>query len=234
MQFAALPRRVKHFAERRLRLRRLGTVYDKYATFTMMPREDVAATLAAVEDVAAVPGCVIECGVWRGGMIAAMADVLGPTRPYFLFDSFEGLPPPKDIDGPAAKAWLADPNGPWYFNNCAAEQDFAERAMRLSGATDYQCVKGWFDQTVPAFKPPQPIAILRLDGDWYDSIIVCLRSLAPHLSPDGIVLIDDYWNWDGCSRAVHQFLAETKSAARLDRIYNHVCIIRGLGARGEQ
>ena len=53
-----------------------------------------------------IPGCVVECGVWRGGMSAGMAEVLGVERNYFLFDSFEGLPPAReDLDGTAAVAW---------------------------------------------------------------------------------------------------------------------------------
>ncbi len=52
-----------------------------------------------------VKGCVVECGVWRGGMSAGMAEVLGPDREYFLFDRFEGLPPATGPDGVYAKTW---------------------------------------------------------------------------------------------------------------------------------
>jgi hypothetical protein len=72
--------------------------------------------------------------------------------------------------------------------------------------------------------PPVPIAILRLDGDWYDSTLVVLRSLWQFMAPNGVVIIDDYYAWDGCSRAVHDFLYDIKSTARLKQSHG-ICII---------
>jgi O-methyltransferase len=86
------------------------------------------------------------------------------------------------------------------------------------------CARGWFDQTVPAFAAENPsIALLRLDGDWYDSILVCLRSLFPCVVPGGFVTIDDHDYWDGCSRAVHDYLSETKSSAKIAKTGSGVC-----------
>ena len=76
-----------------------------------------------------VEGIVVECGVWRGGAIASIAEVLGPDRHYFLFDSFEGLPPADDIDGESAAAWQADTSSPDYHDNCSAEERWAREAM---------------------------------------------------------------------------------------------------------
>jgi O-methyltransferase len=171
-----------------------------------------------------VCGSVVECGVWRGGMCAGIAATLGSNRNYYLFDSFEGLPPPTEYDGPAARAWQADKQSPTYYNNCSAEVAYAEQAMRLSGATNFELIKGWFETTLPQFTPKEPIAILRLDGDWYESTIFALRALWKHMNPNGIVIIDDYFAWDGCSRAVHDFLSETKSRARLTQRFG-VCYL---------
>ena len=96
--------------------------------------------------------------------------------------------------------------------------------MRLSGVPNYKLVKGWFENTLPEFDPPAPIAVLRLDGDWYDSTMVALESLFKHLSPDGIVILDDYYAWDGCSRAVHDFLSRHQLAARVTQRYD-ICVI---------
>ena len=101
-------------------------------------------------------------------MIAGIAEILGADREYFLFDSFEGLPPATAMDGERAKAWQKDTQSPTYYDNCRAPIEFAERAMKLSSARKYKIVKGWFDDTLPKFVPPCPIAILRLDGDWYE------------------------------------------------------------------
>src|SRR5687767_9345590 len=102
-------------------------------------------------------------------MSAGLAEVLGPAREYFLFDSFEGLPPAAAKDGPAAAAWQAGKDTPNYHDNCRAEQSFAEEAMRLAGATRCHFIRGWFNESLPGFTPPSKIAVLRLDADWYDS-----------------------------------------------------------------
>jgi O-methyltransferase len=73
---------------------------------------------------------------------------------------------------------------------------------------------GFFENTFQTFDPP-PIAVLRLDADWYDSTMACLNKLWNHVLPGGLILIDDYYTWDGCARAVHEFLASTKAAERI-------------------
>jgi len=192
-----------------------SAVYAKYAEYTMILKGNYINNLALIDKHRAVSGCVVECGVWRGGMIAGIAELLGPDRQYVLFDSFEGLPPAKEIDGPAALAWQADSTNPTYLDNCAAPSSFATHAMRLAGARNVSVHSGWFKDTLPGYAPPAPIAILRLDGDWYDSTMVCLEALFPHLAPEGVVILDDYCTWDGCRRAVHDYLYQYKSLARI-------------------
>lgn len=171
-----------------------------------------------------VGGCVVECGVWRGGMSAGMAEVLGPDREYFLFDSFEGLPPAQVVDGKTAIDWQADTRSAAYHDNCRAPIEFAERAMRLSGVPDYHIIKGWFTKTLPEFIPPCPIAVLRLDGDWYESTLIVLESLYEYLAPGALIIVDDYYAWDGCSRAIHDFLSQNQSVTRITQKYG-ICIL---------
>ena len=124
-------------------------------------------------------------------MIAGLAEVLGAGREYFLFDSFEGLPPAREeLDGASAVAWQKNSRSPAHYNNCTAAQEEAAAAMKLSGATSFSLVKGWFNETLPRFSPPNEIAVLRLDGDWYESTRVCLENLYPHVAPGGIVIIE--------------------------------------------
>ena len=117
----------------------------------------------------------------------------------------------------AAVAWQSNTESPAYYNNCTAAEEEAAAAMKLSGATSFSLVKGWFNETVPRFTPPSEIAVLRLDGDWYDSTRVCLENLYPHVAPGGIVIVDDYYNWDGCARAVNEFLAASASTNTVPR-----------------
>jgi len=209
---------------RALRAIRYLPLHRKYRDFTMAPSHYFWRNLLVANEHRHVKGCVIECGVWRGGMSAGIAEVLGPDRKYFLFDSFEGLPTATAEDGEYAKAWQEDTESPTYFDNCRAPIEFAERAMKLSGARDYQLVRGWFDQTLPGFSPPSPIAILRLDGDWYESTLVVLEALFKHLAPGGIVIVDDYYAWDGCSRAVHDFLSRHHLTARITQRHG-ICVL---------
>ena len=193
-------------------------IYRKFRAYTMIHEAKYVNNLELCFEFKAIPGCVIECGVWRGGMSAGMVQVLGPDRRYFLFDSFEGLPPAdEDVDGTAAIVWQSKTDSPTYYNNCGAPEEEATAAMKLSGATSYSLVKGWFNETIPRFTPPSEIAVLRLDGDWYESTRVCLEKLYPHVAPGGIVIIDDYYNWDGCARAVNEFLAASASTNTVPR-----------------
>ena len=196
----------------------------KYHQFTMAPASYFWRNMLLVDQRRHVNGCVIECGVWRGGMSAGMAEVLGPEREYFLFDSFEGLPPAQDVDGKAARDWQADSRGELYYDNCRAPVEFAERAMKLARVSKYTIVKGWFAQTIPGFVPPCPIAVLRLDGDWYESTMIVLENLYKYLAPDALVIVDDYYAWDGCSRAIHDFLSRHQLAARVTQKYG-VCVL---------
>ena len=82
-------------------------------------------------------------------------------------------------------------------------------ALKLP-AGSYELVRGWFQDTVPELAQrlaDEGIALLRLDGDWYDSTMVCLEHLVPLLHEEGVVILDDYYAWDGCARATHDYLS---------------------------
>lgn len=193
---------------------RFEQIYLKYKDRTMLRHEEYLANLALAATVN-TPGCVIECGVWKGGTSAGMAEVLGADREYFLFDSYQGHVDPQPIDGPAAFVWQKEKSGPWYFNNAVVGTEDADAAMSQSGAKNYRLVKGYFDDTLPGFKPPCPIAVLRIDCDWHASAMTCLRALFPYLADDGIMIADGYPDWDGYARAIHQYLAEYEGMARI-------------------
>jgi O-methyltransferase len=193
-------------------------LYRKHRRSTMTHATAYISNLLLARSVLDVSGCVVECGVWRGGMIAGIAEVLGPDRDYFLFDSFEGLPKAQRMDGEAIAAWQRNVGSTTYFDNCRASENEARAAMRMAGVPRSVTVKGWFERTLPGFKPSSPIALLRLDGDLYESTKVCLETLYKHVAANGLIVIDDYGTWEGCARAVNEFLAHTSE--------NHVLRLR--------
>jgi O-methyltransferase len=187
--------------------RRCRETFQKFRDYTMVPEEIYAGNLQLTLRVKKVSGAVVECGTWRGGMIAGIADILGSDRHYFLFDSFEGLPPAKEIDGEAALAWQRNTSAPIYHDNCRASEEEARRAMSMSAAIQYTIVKGWFKDTLPAARVG-PVAVLRLDADWYDSTKEILDNLADSVVPGGLILVDDYYTYEGCARAVNECAAK--------------------------
>lgn len=203
----------------------LKDIYDEFRPYTMVSQKTYTRNLLLAGRVRYLPGAVVECGTWKGGMAAGLARVMGEDRDYFLFDSFEGLPPAEPIDGKAALRWQQDTNSPSYHNNCTANESDAQEAMRRAGVTQVHLVKGWFEDTVASFPSKQQIAILRLDGDWYESTIRCLNELYPHVAAGGLILVDDYNTWEGCSKAVHDYLSQNQLPDRIYQFQNDVTYI---------
>ena len=208
-----------------LKKQKAKNVYNKYKDYTMIPSLIFIDNVLLCDNISSINGCIVECGVWRGGMIAGIYDYLELKRKCILFDSFEGLPNVRENDGDAAKIWQESNNGVG-LDNCKAEISFAEKAMKLANSKDHNIVRGWFDQTLPIANINEPIAILRLDGDWYDSTMVCLVNLYPLVAENGIIIIDDYYAWDGCSRAVHDYLSQNNLPLRISQTTNGVCYIK--------
>lgn len=187
----------------------------------MVGRRRYLDNLQLVRSLREVSGDFVECGVWRGGMMAGMAEIDSSRRSrprrYVLLDSFEGLPAPTEIDGEGAQQYASRTDAPGYLDNCRAERAEAQAAMdRLRRPVHHEIVPGWFERTVPLLASEQrPIALLRLDCDWYDSVTTCLTHLEPLVVPGGLVVVDDYYAWDGCARAVHEYLVETGASGRI-------------------
>jgi O-methyltransferase len=203
----------------------LYKIYRKYRLYTMVNADSYVRSLVLAKVYRGAPGSVVECGVWKGGMSAGMAEVVGPDRNYYLFDSFEGCPRAQEIDGPRALEWQNDVTSPHYRNNSSADIGFCQEAMKKAGAARCTIVKGWFDKTLPGFKAEGGIAVLRLDGDWYESTMTCLHHLFPQVNCGGVVIIDDYYSFEGCTRAVHEYLSQVGSTRRIKQLDNDVCFI---------
>lgn len=216
---------IKRISKEQLKFERsIQQIFLKYCDYTMTPKETYLGNLRLCNDFYNIDGDIVECGVWRGGMIAGIAELGGKKKKHYLLDSFEGLPIVKEIDGKAAADWQKNVEGVNYHNNCTAEIAYAEKAMKLSGV-NFELVKGWFKETLPKTKIERPISILRLDGDWYESTMDCLKYLYPKVNKYGLIILDDYFTWDGCSRAVHDYLSSISSVSRIFTSTEGICYI---------
>jgi O-methyltransferase len=154
-----------------------------------------------------VPGALVECGVWKGGSsgmmaLAHMATASPPLREIHLFDAFRGMPEPKEIDGPRASASMFEPDS--YPETISRDLMIRQIGYPKELVTFHV---GWFHETLPADAHSLgSIALLRLDGDWYESTKICLVNLYDQVSPGGLVVIDDYGHFEGCRVAVDEFL----------------------------
>lgn len=155
-----------------------------------------------------VPGDLIETGVWRGGSTIFMKAVLealnDTTRVVWVADSFAGLPKPKEDEYPADKGdWT------WTVAELAVSADEVRANFERYGLLDERVrfLEGWFRDTLP-IAPIESLAILRLDGDLYESTMDALRSLHPKVSEGGFVIVDDYGSYPACAQAVDDYRRE--------------------------
>lgn len=178
----------------------------------------------------AIPGDIVECGVWRGGsMLAAALTLLqmhSTDRTLHLFDTFAGMPEPDAEDitasGEAAATILADPSHRVFVNvraYAALNEVRATMQQTAYDAAKIAYIVGKVEETIPDHAP-ETIALLRLDTDWYQSTRHELEHLFPRLSPGGVLLIDDYGDWQGCRQAVDEYFAANRVPILLNRIDN--------------
>ncbi len=152
-----------------------------------------------------VPGDLIETGVWRGGACIFMRAILkahGVTdRKVWVADSFQGLPPPDADRYPADEGLKFHIHKELAVTVEQVKANFAKYNL-LDGQVEF--LQGWFKDTLPG-APIERLAILRLDGDMYESTIVALKALYHKLSPGGFAIIDDYGSVSACRAAVTDF-----------------------------
>ncbi|ETB10911.1 TylF/MycF family methyltransferase [Mycobacterium avium subsp. hominissuis] len=166
-----------------------------------------------------IPGDLVECGVWRGGASILMRAVLSAygdeKRCVWLCDSFEGVPPPDTAHYQADKGIkLHRAAGILAVPEAQVRANF-ERYGLLDDRVRF--VPGWFKDTLQD-APIERIAVLRLDGDLYESTIQALDALYPRLSAGGICIIDDYHAIDACRQAVTDYRSEHGVTAPIEEI----------------
>jgi O-methyltransferase len=201
-------------------------VIQQVQSWTMTSSERVYALIQAVRYVVAnrIAGAIIECGVWKGGSMAAVARTLlqmqDVSRDLYLFDTFEGMPQPSsqdsDYSGKSASALLREEP---RFTCADAPLVTVENVLRETGypTGKIHFVPGKVEDTIPA-SAPASISLLRLDTDWYESTKHELVHLFPRLSAGGVIIIDDYGHWQGARQACDEYFAENRIPILLNRI----------------
>jgi hypothetical protein len=172
-----------------------------------------------------VPGDFIETGVWRGGTTIFMRAILEAyaqsDRRVWVADSFEGLPKPDAEKYPIEASTHSGQVMAGVYKHFAVGLEEVQQNFARFGLLDDRAVflKGWFKDTLPS-APIGRLAVMRLDGDYYESTHDALVHLYPKLSAGGYVIIDDYGEdqWTYCRRAVDDYRQQEEISNPLLRV----------------
>src|ERR1700743_1474733 len=200
--------------------------YLRVKPYTMTTPERIASLCNAVNYLVEnnIEGDIVECGVWRGGSTMAAIDTLinvgDTTREVYLYDTFEGMSEPSELDkesftGTAAAELLKKYPDIKCISALEEVQNNVGNLKYPAQLVHY--VKGKVEETIPNTIPAK-IALLRLDTDWFESTAHELEHLYPLLVSGGGIIIDDYGHWEGARKAVDEYIADNKLPLLLNRI----------------
>lgn len=205
-------------------------LYGQCRPYTMTSIERMFSLYQCLEYVIKnnLEGEFVECGVWKGGSSMMMALYLkekGITnRKLYLYDTFEGMSEPTDADktfsGEKAKKLLnvqkkENEDSIWCYSSIDEVRD--NIAITGYPVDNIVLVKGKVEDTLQ-LTLPGPVALLRLDTDWYESTKIELEKLFPLLVSRGILIIDDFGHWEGAKKAVVEYFSNMHKYPLLHRI----------------
>ncbi len=197
-------------------VRTVAAVRDERLTYLKAGMlEDLAGCVLQIER-DGVEGAVIEAGTALGGSAIVLAAAKSPERPMKVYDVFGTIPPPSERDGAdvhrryatIAAGEAKGPGGETYYGYRddlyhEVADSFARHGVAV-GEHNVELVRGLFEDTI---RLDEPVAFAHLDGDWYESTMTCLTRIAPLLVSGGRIVLDDYFKWSGCRRAVDEYFA---------------------------
>ncbi|MEO0065594.1 MAG: hypothetical protein RI983_920 [Bacteroidota bacterium] len=208
-----------------------STIIEKVRPYTMTSPERLYGLIESVQYVVKnnISGALVECGVWKGGSMMAIAETLLALgirdRELYLYDTFEGMTAPteEDVDQlnrDAASQLKQDASKKsesvvWA---CSGLDEVKQNIARTGYPADkIHFIQGDILKTIPAHMPATT-ALLRLDTDWYESTKHEMEHLYPLLVPKGILIIDDYGFWKGSKKAVDEYLQQHQIPLMLHRM----------------
>lgn len=206
-------------------------VIESVKPFTLTSIERCFALIQAVNYIIKnkIDGDIVECGVWKGGSVMAVAKTLLALKSYdkklYLFDTFEGMSKPTEFDVSYSDRHIAvkefenlkinDSSSNW--SRIELDEVMSNVFSTGYNKEKFHFIKGKVEDTIPKFSP-EKISILRLDTDWYESTRHELIHLFPRLVKGGVIIIDDYGFWKGAKKAVDEYFEENNIGILLNRI----------------
>lgn len=159
-----------------------------------------------------IEGDIVECGVCNGGSAAAAAWAIRSVsdRRLWLYDTFEGIPAPTAMDGDHAQLFTGD-----FVGAINSVYEVLERVGFPIERAIFR--KGLFQDTFKEQRPHK-IALLHLDSDWYESVLLTLQTFYPVVSDGGFIILDDFGHWEGARRAFYAFCRQQEIAPLIERV----------------
>jgi len=160
-------------------------------------------------------GDIVECGIWRGGNLFLAKKIQDKyykeiKRKFYGFDTFEGMPEPSTHDGVKVNEIyqnFKNKNEPWTKASLDDVKNFSKKLFL--DIDEFNFIKGKVEDTLKDKKNlPNKISLLRLDTDLYESTKIELNILYPLLVEKGILIIDDYGDFQGCRKAVDEYFSD--------------------------
>lgn len=196
---------------------RIAAIREEKLTFLRQDQLESLVSCVLEADAAGRPGIILEAGTALGGSAIAMALAKAPDRELRVHDVFGLIPPPGEEDGAdvheryevitAGEATGHEGDVYYgYHDDLLGEvtASFARHGVPVE-ESNVALVRGLFEDTITG---DEPVALAHVDGDWYSSTMTCLERLAPRLVPGGRLVIDDYYGWSGCRKAVDEYFAD--------------------------
>lgn len=164
-------------------------------------------------------GIIIEAGCALGGSALVITSSKKQTRPFYIYDVFEMIPPPSEYNGPDAyeryKVIVSGKSrgirGNKYYGYeenlfSKVKKAFCDYGFPITD-NNVHLIKGLFKDTLFV---NEPVALAHIDCDWYESVMVCLQRIEPNLIKGGTLIIDDYDDWSGCRKAVDNYFSDKR------------------------
>jgi predicted O-methyltransferase YrrM len=216
-------------------LRKEHHKWVKENSLTMVPEAGIFSVLLGVKYVIEnnIPGDIVECGVWRGGvsiLMAGMVKFYKSSKRIYCFDTFSGMPDATQHDG---EYIVSDEHNNNFVKSKSTLDDVRNNFIDCNLHNNVIFVAGDVSKTLDDSQNlPSNISLLRLDTDYYSSTKKELEVLYPLLSQRGLLIIDDYGAFAGCKAAVDEFFQKQNDPPFLSIIdrYARLCVKSNEGA----